>query len=189
MAVNRYDPATGRPIFEDADAPDIKVDPTEVGKYAAEVGNRIVGSTSYLNGYAFLREGLAGFDTTLDRDVVYTSAGWRPTWSDTGWQGLTLSPGWTFVAGDPPEYRVLRGELRFRGRIDATTGASEFPFTNPLPVGARPDRAVPQKIGVTGGSGAEYVFNVGTDGVVRVFKGSNALLNLALAGFVPYVLS
>lgn len=76
MAVGSYDATTGRPIFPDSGAPDVGVDPTEVGKYAAEVGTRILGTTTYLNGYAYKREGLAGYDTTRGCPVVYRSGNW-----------------------------------------------------------------------------------------------------------------
>lgn len=77
MAVGSYDPTTGRPIFPDSGTPDVGVDPTEVGKYAAEVGNRIVGTTTYLNSYAYKREGLGGYDTTLGCPVVYRGGAWK----------------------------------------------------------------------------------------------------------------
>jgi len=110
-------------------------------------------------------------------------------YGDTGWVALPLAAGWTQVSGDPPEYRVRNGALQFRGRLNATTGAPQEPFTVPLVASARPDRAVPQLVGTTGGSGASFVVQVGANGVVTVFKGSNAVGALALAGFVPYSLS
>ncbi|MEV4737193.1 MULTISPECIES: hypothetical protein [unclassified Microbacterium] len=81
MAVDERDSVTGRPIFTDIGAPDTGVDPTEVGKYAAEVGNRIVGTTTYLENYAYRRDGLAGFDVTRGCPVIYrgtkTTGSWK----------------------------------------------------------------------------------------------------------------
>ncbi|WP_433584541.1 hypothetical protein [Microbacterium hydrocarbonoxydans] len=78
MAVDDgYDPVTGYPKFKDSGAPDVGLDPMEVARYAAAVGNRIMGTTAYLNGYAYKREGLAGYDTTLGTPVVYRSGAWR----------------------------------------------------------------------------------------------------------------
>jgi hypothetical protein len=72
------DPVTGKPLFRDSDAPDIKQDPQEAADYAAEVGNYVVGTTAYLDGYEYKREGLEGFDTTLKvKKRVNASGGWR----------------------------------------------------------------------------------------------------------------
>lgn len=77
MAAYDYDPIDGSPLFRDSDPPDIKVDPRAAAIYAAEVGNRIVGTTLYLNAYAYKREGLAGFDTTLGCSVVCRGGTWK----------------------------------------------------------------------------------------------------------------
>lgn len=79
MAVDSYDPATGRPIFSDSGAPDIGVDPTAVGIYAADVGNRIIrADLAALNAYTFKRKGLRGY--ALDTGTEYTcdGSGWGP---------------------------------------------------------------------------------------------------------------
>lgn len=80
MAVGSYDPTTGRPIFPDSGAPDVGVDPTAVGIYAAEVGNRIMGTTAYLTNYAYRRDGLGGFDTTRGCPVIYRGTFATGTW-------------------------------------------------------------------------------------------------------------
>ena len=137
MAVNRYDPVEGFPIFEDTDAPDIKVDPTEAARFAAEVGNRIVGTTTYLNNYEYQREGLRGYDVTLKREVLHNGAGWVVVFQyDTGWQTLPLEPGWSAYAGETPRYCRTGGVLYLAGRCSATTAAGAV--VSKLPVGMRP---------------------------------------------------
>jgi hypothetical protein len=138
---------------------------------------------------AALFAGLMVYNTTKSQLEIFTGAGWQLIWNDTGWQTLPLASGWTVESGDTPQYRVRAGYLSFRGRLDATTGAPNLPFTINLPVGARPSRAVPQLIGTTGGSGAQFVMNVGTDGEITIFKFSNAVNDIALSGFVPFLLA
>jgi hypothetical protein len=77
MAKYGTNPVDGRPLFRDTDSPDIKLDPQQVADYAAEVGNRIVGTTAYLENYAFKRDGLAGYDTTRGCAVTYRGDTWR----------------------------------------------------------------------------------------------------------------
>lgn len=77
MAVQSYDSTTGRPIFNDNDAPDIKVDPTQVGIYAADVGNSIIRvDLAALNAYAYKREGLNGYATSTGISYKYKSGAW-----------------------------------------------------------------------------------------------------------------
>lgn len=79
MAVNSNDPTTGRPIFVDTDAPDIKVDPTEAAKYAADVGNRIIRANfAALEAYAYKRAGLMGHALDTGANYVHTGSGWGP---------------------------------------------------------------------------------------------------------------
>lgn len=89
------DPSTGKPLFRDSDAPDVKQDPQEAADFAAEVGNMIVGTTAYLANYQYQREGLEGYDTTLKAKMRCDGDGWhrieprRGQWSgDTDNQGL-----------------------------------------------------------------------------------------------------
>lgn len=77
MAVDTYDPTTGRPIFSDSGAPDIGVDPTAVGIYAAEVGNRIVkANLTALNAYPYKRTGLHGEALDTGLEYRYSGSGW-----------------------------------------------------------------------------------------------------------------
>lgn len=188
MAVDDNDPTTGYPIFLDGGAPDTGVDPTEVAKYAADVGNRIVRATlAELEAYPYARAGLSGHATSTKQDYVHDGSGWRATLSDTGWLTLgTYNTGWSTEGTDIPQYRVLNRVLYLRGRIDATSSAVNVPFTAPLPVGARPSRNTPFMLPETSGSGATRVTQVGADGVITVFKYGAAVNDLALAG-VPAI--
>lgn len=77
MAVNSYDPTTGRPIFVDTDAPDIKVDPTEAAKYAADVGTRIIrANLAALDAYGYKRKGLKGFALDTGYEYVHNGTAW-----------------------------------------------------------------------------------------------------------------
>lgn len=77
MSVNRYDPTTGRPIFENADAPDIKVDPGAAALYAEEVGNRIVkANLAALDAYPYKRQGLMGHALDTNTDYMHDGSGW-----------------------------------------------------------------------------------------------------------------
>lgn len=132
--MNSYDPVTGRPIFVDTDAPDIKVDPTEAARYAADVGNRIIrASLAELNAYAYKRPGLLGFAADTGAEYVYASAGWQSyggrasarrtkpssqtiantTWTTVTWPveadesvGMTYSAG-AFTVSAPGRYTVV----------------------------------------------------------------------------------
>lgn len=184
MAVDSYDPTTGRPIFSDSGAPDIGVDPTAVGIYAADVGNRIIrANLAALDAYQFKRAGLTGYALSEKQEYVCDGSGWLPTVGDTGWQGIgSYNTGWSTEGSDAPQYRVRNGVLYFRGRIDATAAAVNTPFTVALPPAARPSRDTPFLLGSTSGTAATFVMNVGTNGVITVFKGSNIVNDLALAG-------
>nr|WP_278101171.1 hypothetical protein [Microbacterium proteolyticum] len=72
------DSTTGKPLFRDADAPDIKQDPQEAADYAAEVGNMIVGSTAYIAGYPYQRKGLSAYDTTENILKRHNGTGFKP---------------------------------------------------------------------------------------------------------------
>lgn len=77
MAVDSYDSTTGRPIFLDSGAPDTGVDPTEVGKYAADVGNRIIrANLAGLNSYAYKRAGLRGYAADTKFEYLHDGSGW-----------------------------------------------------------------------------------------------------------------
>lgn len=77
MAVDSYDATTGRPIFSDSGAPDVGVDPTAVGIYAADVGNAIIrANLAGLNSYAHKRAGLRGYALDTKLNYVHDGAGW-----------------------------------------------------------------------------------------------------------------
>lgn len=77
MAVDSYNPVTGAPQFSGSGAPDIAVDPTEVAKYAADVGNSIIRANfAALDAYGYKRAGLRG--VALDTGFTYEhdGSGW-----------------------------------------------------------------------------------------------------------------
>lgn len=77
MAVDSFHPVTGAPQFLDTGAPDIGVDPTEVGKYAADVGNRIIrADLAALTAYSYKRQGLRGHALDTASDYTYSGTGW-----------------------------------------------------------------------------------------------------------------
>lgn len=77
MAVDSYDPTTGRPIFLDTGAPDTGVDPTAAGIYAADVGNRVVrANLAGLDAYPYKRSGLAGYALDTKFNYVHDGSGW-----------------------------------------------------------------------------------------------------------------
>lgn len=77
MAVDSRDPITGHPIFDPLKAPDTAVDPTEVAKYAAEVGNRIVrDNLAGLNAYPYARAGLWGDARDTGYQYRHNGTGW-----------------------------------------------------------------------------------------------------------------
>lgn len=77
MAVSSYDPTTGRPIFIDSDAPDIKVDPTQAAVYAADVGNRIIrANLAGLDAYPYKRKGLLGYALDTGYEYVHDGSAW-----------------------------------------------------------------------------------------------------------------
>lgn len=145
MAVGSYDPTTGRPIFPDSGAPDIGVDPTEVGKYAAEVGNRIVkADLAALNAYPYRRAGLFGHALDKKTEYQHDGSAWR-VWSQP-WTNFTpVYSGFTLVGGafDIAKYRVVRGmvTVKLRARVQSMTSnpAIDLPivasdaFTEHLP--------------------------------------------------------
>ena len=76
MAVDSYG-THQEPIFSDSGAPDLAVDSTALGAYAARFGNHMVGTTTDRDNFAGLAwEGLQFEDTTLDATYVYYG-GWR----------------------------------------------------------------------------------------------------------------
>ncbi len=77
MAVDAYNAITGAPEFSDTGAPDIAVDPTAVGAYAADVGNYIVrADLAALEAYPYKRPGLQGYALDVDTTYVYSPTGW-----------------------------------------------------------------------------------------------------------------
>lgn len=101
MAVNSYDPTNGRPIFNDNDAPDIKVDPGAAATYAADVGNRIVrANLAALDSYAYKREGLQGYAQDTDIDYLHNGTGWEVAGGATKRLTGLATAGWGTISMD-----------------------------------------------------------------------------------------
>lgn len=141
MAVDDgYDSLTGYPKFKDGGAPDLAVDPTEVAKYAAEVGNRIVkADLAALGSYPYRRAGLMGHALNTKTDYIHDGAGWIKKLEDTGWTALALTGGWLNF-GTPfrdAQYRRVNGEVMLRGSVKSG-GTTSTNSIATLPAGFRP---------------------------------------------------
>lgn len=138
-----------------------------------------------------IRDGMMFLETDTGDVYLRRLGSWARVLGDTGWQNLpAYNTGWSTEGSDTPQYRVLNGVLYFRGRIDATSGAVQEPFTAALPTGTRPSRDMPVLVGVTsGGTPSHFVVVVGANGNITVFKGANVVADLALAGIPPIPLS
>lgn len=181
MAVDTYDPITGRPIFLDGGAPDIAVDPTEVGKYAAEVGNRIVGTTAYRDGYPYKRKGLRAGDTTTNKEYEYTGEGWVVVGGPTlTAPAPTMAANWSWGSGS----KITRAgdvvtvhALLVRSSVIAGAQA-----VLTLPVGFRPTDAVAAAGAlVTGGAEGAVTVTVtsaGTMTIVHLTGGASLSMRL-----------
>lgn len=77
MAYSSLDPVTGSPVFLSGDAPDPGVNETQVGEFSAQVGTRLIGTTTERTAYVYAREGLRWWDTTLDREFIHDGSDWR----------------------------------------------------------------------------------------------------------------
>jgi hypothetical protein len=170
MAVDSYDPTTGRPIFLDTGAPDIGVDPTEVGKYAADVGNSII-RDSYLQlaAYPYAREGLSGYTTDTGNEYLYNGAGWEIVGgSPTAWMLPTLATGWAATTLYTPTVKRIGLQVWLRGAVTSTGGSPQTMLT--IPEGFRP--SVRQWLPTAKSSGTGYgPLNVDLAGVVGIPAG------------------
>lgn len=123
MAVNSYDATTGHPIFDDSDAPDIKVDPTKVAEYAAEVGTRLIGSTAERTGYSYAREGLRWYDTDESAEFLYDGSGWKLWHKHTA----SYTPTTSNVSGSPTtaaRYSIAEGVVHVE--IEVSLNGANF---------------------------------------------------------------
>lgn len=190
MAASSYNATTGAPEYDDADAPDVAVNPTEVAAFAASVGTRLIGDDTSMGAYAYAREGLQWYNTTDKATYVHDGTDWVKRFWDTGWVNLapSLVTGWTVQSPDELSYRVKDGLLQFRGRLDATSGASQTILSTPLPVGARPAQESSAVLVETDGSFSTFVMNVTTAGVIVIYKGANTVNDLPLFAYPPVLL-
>lgn len=169
-----------------ADAADL----TELGAYAALVGNRKALTNSQRTGLGGADRwvGLEVYETDTGDVYTYTASGWvRTQRKDTGWLPIpmALNTGWTVQSPDSLEYRILNGVLYLSGRLNATTGAVNTVFATAFPAEARPSRDLVVLAGTTGGAGNSFTVSLNTAGVMVVFKGSASILNLPLTSLPP----
>lgn len=136
MAVDTYDPVTGAPQFADGGAPDLGVDPTAVGAYAADVGNRIVrANLAALNAYPYKRKGLSGYALDTGIGYVHDAAGWVQS-TPGPWVDITeFGAGWSATAGYTPQVRRDGNRVQIRGAV--TLGAGSFANMFTVPDGFR----------------------------------------------------
>lgn len=166
MAVNRYDATTGRPIFDDNDAPDIKVDPTQAALYASDVGNRIIrANLAALNAYVYKRKGLEGYALDSGITYVHDGSGWvslNTTW-DMPWTNLTAATGWTAnTGGGSPQVSLQGGIAWYRGGL---FGGTANTTATTLPAWATPTRTSRVRANDTT-TGVVYV-RIFTNGVLQ----------------------
>lgn len=119
---------------------------------------------------------------------LYDGSGWVVIYSDTGWISLagSMTPNWSVQSPDAFSYRVVNGSLEFRGRLDATTTATNTLLTTPLPSSARPAQEFNRFVTVTsGGSNPGFVVSVTTGGQIIIYKGSSSLSDLPMNAVGP----
>lgn len=179
MTVDYYDTTTGRPHFNDNDAPDIKVDPDAVSAYAEDVGNRIVrADLAALDAYTYARQGLAGHALDTGQDYLHNGTGWIPTVRDSGWVAVTFQNSWTNAAvGEECEIRLLNGVVYMKGR--PALGSAGAAFT--LPVGWRP-KSIIRALPPTGVGTTTTQVTINTGGTVVLLSGGQPYLG-AIAPF------
>lgn len=182
MAVDEYDPVTGRPIFKDTGAPDIGVDPTEVGKYAADVGNRIVrDNLAGLNAYPYKRQGLMGYAIDTKIDYIHDGTGWVRFGGGEIVPLTAFSPNWSQTGGYST-FLFVEGKKRFLHGA-ATRGAGGL-LTSMLvvPSGHRPSENQFLPGNVTGG-GVAYALGIQSNGIIWApYGGGSATGVYPLAG-------
>lgn len=136
MAVDSYDPTTGYPIFVDTGAPDTGVDPTEVAKYAADVGNRIVrANLAALDAYVYKRAGLSGHALDTKVDYIHDGSGWVQVGASPWVNVATFGAGWAATAGYTPQVRRQGSRVDLRGALTISTGSFSSMLT--VPAGSR----------------------------------------------------
>lgn len=138
MAVDSYDATTGRPIFLDTGAPDIGVDPTAVGIFAADVGNRIVrANLAALEAYPYEHEGLMGYALDTDQDYVYNGSGWVLFRRAVKTTVVTFGSNWEATPSYTPIIVESGGMVYLVGAARIQSGGSLDDILT-VPVGLRP---------------------------------------------------
>lgn len=152
-----------QPYFLASGAPAIDVDPGLVADYAAEVGNRKVGTNTErlaLTGKD-LWDGLEFYETDTNDQYVYEDGSWVLNRRDTGWLPLTYINGWTTANSTygPVVYRRRGSKVSLKGVPVASSGSASQIGT--LPVGFRPTTQL-QYVCVNAPSGiSQIIINAG----------------------------
>lgn len=168
MAYSSLDPTTGAPEFADADAPDPAVNPSQVAAFAAQVGTRLIGTTAERTAYAYAREGLAWFDTTLEQPFVHNGSGW--VFGDGSSDAAAVTLGSGFATIDFTLTVTRRAGLGvLHGRVARTSGSGSSVGT--IPAGFRPSvgiRAFVASLDAANTDGARFHVSVNTDGTISL---------------------
>lgn len=123
MAASSYNATTGAPEYDDADAPDLAVNPTEVAAFAASVGTRPIGDTTARGAYAYAREGLRWYDETEDFEYLHNGSGWKHVTALSRSYTPTLT-GMTLGSGGTVTATVGASDGRFWMSFEITLGSS-----------------------------------------------------------------
>lgn len=83
MAVDQRNATTGAPVFLETGAPEEGADLTTVAAFAAEVGTRLIGTSTQRNAYGYARRGLEWYDTTTNRVFIYSGTAWVESMGNT----------------------------------------------------------------------------------------------------------
>lgn len=173
MSVNRYDTTTGRPIFDNGDAPDIKVDPGAAATYAEEVGNRIVkANIAALEAYPYRRAGLMGHALDTKKEYVHTGTGWVAFDGGTVINLDAFSANWSQTSGQT-SFLVARGNRRFMHAVASRGAGGSLASILTVPAGHRPATNLFLAGNVTSG-GSSYALQVQSNGIVWIPYGGGS---------------
>lgn len=159
--------------------------PANIGRWAAAIETDLDGAARMASlasqSAETAQQGVGAVFDALGRVTSKDTAGWVAL-------SMTLSVGWSLQSPDTLDYRVLNGCVYFSGRLNATAGAGQSVFTAALPPSIWPSRSMILAVTTTGAV-ATFSVVMGTDGMLTVFKGGNAVSNLPLTAIPGIPLS
>lgn len=122
MALDSYG-AQNQPLFSETGAPQIGTDLSLISNYAAEVGNRKVGTTAQRNALtgADRWTGLAFWDTTLNYEFIWDGSAWAgtPTYISDASGSITMFTNWTLTNS---QFVYWGPYISFRAYVTRTAG-------------------------------------------------------------------